>query len=81
MRDENVEWFEVEGAGPNPFIAALRACAAGWPRSERTPSVNTGGWVREGFMTTYADVSDANDAVAAKLFVSPRTVQSMWATP
>jgi hypothetical protein len=59
MSDETVEWFEIEGAGHEAFVAALRARAARWPRGARTPPVNTGGWVMEdGSLITYADVSD-----------------------
>lgn len=58
MEDEGVEWFEVEAAGHEGFVAALRACAASWPRIDRTRPVDTGGWVMDdGSLITYADLS------------------------
>lgn len=67
--NESVEWFEVEDAGHEAFVAALRACAASWPPREGTTPVDAGGWVMDdGFLITYADVSDPTQNVILDSF-------------
>ena len=70
MEDRAVEWFEVEveGAGHEAFVTALRASAASWPPSARTSPANTGGWVQDGFVITYADVNDTEANVIVNSF-------------
>ena len=53
------DWFEVEGAEEDEFLRELRSRARSWPSIPTTEPIDTGGWLRTGFLITYADRDDA----------------------
>ncbi len=51
-------WFDVWGADDDDeLVGALRQEAESRPRLQELTPLHTGGWLREGLIITYADVS------------------------
>jgi hypothetical protein len=61
-------WFDVEGAEESVFVRQLQRQAGSWPSIATTGPLDTGGWLRPGFLITDADRVDRGQHVVEASF-------------
>jgi hypothetical protein len=61
-------WFQMEGPAELEFVSILRQHAEAWPWSRETRPIDTGGWVRPGYVIVYADRCDRAKKVITGCF-------------